>query len=355
MTDAETSALPAPDVEAVKGAILAAFPDAPVPAAPDLIHDGFSGIDKPGMELTRERFSGKNWRSLSAGFVAEHWASYCYLSRYGYRYYLPALLMAALDPAAGRNFRHSAVYSLVPSFWQLYYGPGQDPVFSEHTALFSDAQWLATAAFLGIFLEHDPVLRFSAAQALRWGWNRVASPALASALRYYDSLRNYQRPPFEDPEKRALAEAIRTGFKDTPPPKREEMCSSRQGDEPAEYAMEFFGLDWRTLHPDLLNRESACLSFFPPPAFRYFLPAYLIQDLAGDTSADPVFSLTHAVSGEEIKPELKAYSLARLEKFSAPERAAVIAYLRYAAHASPYDRPAIEAALSSFWTRPAVR
>lgn len=352
MTDAEHDTLPAPEVEAVKSAILAAFPDAPVPAASDLIHDGFRDIDKSGMERTREVLSGKSWKSLPVGLVEAHWSSFCYLSRHGYRYYLPALLMAALGPAAGRNLRHSVVYSLVPSFWQLYYGPGEDPVFSEHTALFSEAQCRATAAFLGIFLEHDRALRFSAAQALRWGWNRVASPALTAALKYYDSLHNYQRPPFEEPEKRALAEVIKAGFKETPPPKREEMCSSRQGDEPAEYAMEFFGLDWRTLHPDFLNHENACLSFFPPPAFRYFLPAYLLQDLTGDTAACPVFSLTRAVSGEEIKPELRAYNLARLEIFNAPERAAITAYLRYCARTEFYHRPAIEAALAAFWTRP---
>lgn len=352
MTNSGNDTLPAAAAEAVRRAVLAAFPEAPVPAADDLIHDGFPGRDKPGMERTRERFSGKSWRSLPPGFISEHWASYCYLSRHGYRYYLPAMLMAALDPAAGGDLRHSAVFSLAPNFWEFYYGPGEDPVFAEQTALFSDDQYRAAAAFLGLFLDHDPRLRFSAAQALRWGWNRVPSPALSSALGYYDSLHNYERPPFEDPEKRELAEAIKTGFKDTPPPKREEMCSTRLGEEAAEYAMEFFGLDWRTLHPDLLNHESACLSFFPPAAFRYFLPAYLIQDLAGDTAADPVFSLTHAVGGEEIKPELKAYNLARLEKFSAPERAAIIAYLRYCARTEFYHRPAIEAALAAFWSRP---
>lgn len=352
MTDAETNTLPAPEVEAVKSAILAAFPDAPVPAASDLIYDGFRDIDKPGMERTRDIFSGRNWRSLSAGFVSEHWASYCYLSRHGYRYYLPAMLMAALDPAAGGGLRHSVVFSLAPNFWEFYYGSGEDPVFAEQTALFGDGQYRAVAAFLGLFLEHDPRLRFSAAQALRWGWKRVANPALAGALKYYESLHNYERPPFEDPEKRALAEAIRTGFKDTPMPKREEMCSTRLGEEAAEYAMEFFGLDWRTLHPDFLNNENACLSFFPPPAFRYFLPAYLLQDLTGDTAANPVFSLTHAVSGEEIKPELKAYNLARLEIFNVPERAAITAYLRYCARTEFYHRPAIEAALAAFWTKP---
>lgn len=352
MTDAENHLLPAPAVEAVKHALLAAFPAGPVPAAADLIHDGFRDIDKPGMERTRERLAGKNWKSVSAGFISEHWASYCYLSRHGYRYYLPAFLLAALEQAPFPGLRSSAVSGMTPSFWQFYYGPGEDPVFAEQTALFSDDQYRAASSFLGLILEHDPRLRFSAAQALRWGWTRVASPALAAALKYYDTLHNYERPLFEDPEKRALAEAIKAGFKDTPPPKREEMCSSRQGDEPAEYAMEFFGLDWRTLHPDFLNQESACLSFFPPSAFRYFLPAYLIQDLAGDTAADPVFSLTHAVSGDEIKPELRAYSLARLEKFNAPERAAIVSYLRYRARTEVYRRPAIEAALASFWDKP---
>lgn len=352
MTDAEKESFPVSDVEEARRAIARAFPDAPVPAAADLIYDGFRDMDKPGMEVTRDRFAGKNWKSLSAEFVSKHWASYCYLSRHGYRYYLPALLAAALDAESGFDLRGSAVSSLTPSFWQFYYGPGEDPVFGEQTALFTEEQFKAVSVFLGLFLDHDPVLRFRAAQALRWGWTRVPAPALSRALEYYDILHNYSRPPFADREKRELVKMITEGFKDAPPPRREEMCSSRLGDEPAEYAMEFYGLNWRTLHPDFLNHESACMSFFPAPAFRYFLPAYMIQDLTGDTAADPVFSLTYAVSGvDHVKPELKAYNLERLSKFSASERAAIVAYLQYNARTQPHCRPGIEAALRDFWNK----
>jgi len=331
---------------------LAAFPETVPPAAADLLlpKSYFRPMDYESMNQSGEKFDGKIWQSLTPEFLANNWASYCYLSRQGYRYYLPALLMEALHTEAGQNFQHSVVFSLLPSFAALYFNSGKDQDFDEQTALFTEGQFKAVAAFLGLFFDFAPSLKFLSAKALRWGWNQVPSQALDKVLEYYKELHNYDWPQAKEPEARALVEMIKAAFEDTPVPKREEMCTERLGDEPSEYAMEFFGLDWRRLHPEFLDRESASLSFLAAPAFRYFLPAYLIYDLTEPHSsqADPIFSLTWTLVGEE-KPELKAYMLKKLSLFNKQERRAIAAYLEYKAAREPSESAGIEAVLRLYW------
>lgn len=352
MTDTEISQLPADRVAEVKGLISASFTETVPPAAADLLlpRSYFRMLDWKSMKLSGDKFAEKTWQSLTPEFLADNWSSYCYLSRQGYRYYLPALLIEALHPDAGHNFRHSVVFSLVPSFGYLYYASGKDRNFDEHAALFTEAQFKAVAAFLGLFFDAAPRMKFLAAQALRWGWNKVPSPALEKVSEYYRGLHNYDWPPAPEPEARALLETIKTAFKDTPAPKRKEMCNSKQGDEPSEYAMEFFGQDWRRLHPEFLDHNSASLSFLPAPAFRYFLPAYLIYDLTEPqtSQADLVFHLTWTLAGGG-KPELKAYMLKKLSKFNKQERAAITAFLEYKAAREPFEPEKIKDSIRLYW------
>lgn len=351
MADKETDQLPAERAAETRELVLAAFPDAVPPAAAELLlaKSYFREMDWASMKQAEEKFAGRTWKSLTPEFLANNWSSYCYLSRQGYRYYLPALLIEALRPEAGRSFRHSVVFSLTPSFWYLYYTSGKDRNFDEQSAAFTEAQSEAVAAFLGLFFDAAPRLKFNSAQALRWGWNKVPSPALAKATEYYKCLHNYDWPQTKEPEARALVEIIKAAFKDTPAPKRKEMCGTRLGDEASEYAMEFLGLDWRRLHPDFLDRENACLSFLPGPAFRYFLPAYLIYDLTDPLSAqaDPAWHLAWTPEGE--KPEMKAYMLEKLSKFNKEERAAIVAYLEYKAGRESFEPEKLKAAIRLYW------
>jgi len=157
-----------------------------------------------------------------------------------------------------------------------------------------------------------------------------------------------------------------------------------QGDEPAEYAMELRGLQWRSLHPELLARNYAALSFLSDAGFRYFLPAFLIADLSGDESnADPVFHLTRGVSGPEgrlfdastlqlVRSTLgpaavgmfkraarkfhqidwRQYSLRRFAAFTQPERLAIIRYLEHQA-TDEFNAAPVHRALEGYW-RPSV-
>lgn len=337
----------------MKELISAAFTETVPPAAADLLlpKSYFRPLDWASMKGSGEKFAGKTWQSLTPEFLANNWSSYCYLSRRGYRYYLPALFMEALRPGAGHSFQHSVVLSLVPSFAALYFNSGKDQDFDEQTALFTEGQFKAVAAFLGLFFDSAPRLKFVSAQALRWGWNKVPSPALEKALEYYRRLHNYEWPQAIEPEARALVERIKAAFKDTPVPKREEMCTERLGDEASEYAMEFFGQDWRRLHPEFLDHGSASLSFLAAPAFRFFLPAYLVYDLTDPLSsqADPARHLTSYLAGENVKPEMKVYMLKKLSKFNEQERAAITAYLEYKAAREPFEPAVIKEAIRLYW------
>ena len=164
------------------------------------------------------------------------------------------------------------------------------------------------------------------------------------------------------------------------------MCGSDHGDEPAEYALEFKGLDWRTLHPEFLSYHSAALSFFTDAAFAYFLPAFMMADVLGEAgNADLVFQLTHGLYEEppfdltSLNPEAlqasglaaedlewlqesvqetsiidwHAYALQRFAGFRLQERQAIVRYLAYrAARGWDFEAQKIHEALDSYWMPP---
>ena len=363
-----------------RATIGAAFAGLPVPD-PKMLIRHLHSRDRGGEERIRKDLAHRNWQSLPAGFLESRWFSFCYLSPEGYRYYLPAALTAALD--ADRTLAHSVVFGLRPSFWSLYY-EGEDRDFRAKQSAFTPDQYRAVGTFLGFAFEQKPDLRHLAAQALRWGWAALDTPALEAAQRYYHELHTYSHPEPGEPAVGALVAEIRAAFAETPYPGDHELCGSDQGDEPAEYAMELRGLQWRSLHPELLARNYAALSFLSDAGFRYFLPAFLIADLSGDESnADPVFHLTRGVSGPEgrlfdastlqlVRSTLgpaavgmfkraarkfhqidwRQYSLRRFAAFTQPERLAIIRYLEHQA-TDEFNAAPVHRALEGYW-RPSV-
>ena len=101
-----------------------------------------------------------------------------------------------------------------------------------------------------------------------------------------------------------LSEEIRTAFAQVPYPGDWCLRRSSEGDEPFLLEREFTGRDnWQTLDPGFLDLApdgfSTALSFFSDEAFRFYLPAYLIADLAHQLKrTDVVFYLTHGVTDE---------------------------------------------------------
>ena len=366
------------EVRRVRQAVIAAFSDLAVPDPARLI--GPSKGDQPQEEQIRGELAGRDWRSLEADFLTQKWAFFCYLSAEGYRYYLPALITTCLAHFSEEYpLIHSTLYYLQPSYWDLYY-QGTDRNFLYQTSLFTPQQTGAVCSFLELVFDRLPAFQFASAKALKWGWNMLPDhPALRKALDFYAGLQNYTYPPAADPAVDRLVSQIAEAFAETPYPGDDRLCGSRQGDEPAEYAMEFRGLPWNRIHPAFLSVHYASLSFFSKEGFRYFLPAYLTADLLGlNSNGDVVFHLTHGLAEEDsasqmaalaaspdlpeadrelmkhnlARPQIdwRAYAEDRFSVFNLPERRAIIAYLQQAM-AEEFNRERIQQALSSYWLK----
>lgn len=347
-------------IEKVEQEIIDAFSWLEVPKRENLLSPSTDDWEEERQEIAN-KLLGKSWLSLEQEFLVEEWAAFCYLSAEGYRYYLPSLLTKCLANFSEDNdLIHSTVYSLNLSFHSLYYY-GKDEDFEYQTSLFTSEQYKAVCSFLGLVFDTLPELKFLSAQALRWGWNQQTHPAQAKSKEFYQSLHNYQYPLSKDPQVRELQQQINAAFAKTPYPGDNNLCGSDLGDEPAEYAMEFRGLNWKTLHPYFLAKNSSALSFLTDEGFRYFLSAFLIADLiipeieGAWSNTDPVFHLTHGLVEEEFENEdnFNWYEIAtrKFSHFNQDERKAIVSYLKYCSIKDEYSRERINEALENYWIK----
>ncbi len=227
---------------------------------------------------------GRPWTDLDRDFWLQWWPSFGSLLPASYRYYLQSLLLCSLDePPDEWELIGGTLSVLTPRFRRLH-DLGRDKRFEYQTSLLTPEQRAAVCSFLGVLLT-EPEWKFRSAKALKFGWNQADHPALQQCREFYDGLHHYVYPLSEDDDRRHLIETIRDAFEKQPYPGDDQLCGSEYGDEPAEYALEFRGLDWRTLHPRFLSYHSAALSFFTDAAFAYFLPAFLIADVCGEAGS----------------------------------------------------------------------
>lgn len=98
--------MPSSRREALLRQIETAFADTPHPGDD---HIGYDSDDWESAELTRA-FKGRHWRDLSPAELQYHSSSF--LSSEGFRYYLPAYLLAALEDHG--NLMPHTVYGLTP-------------------------------------------------------------------------------------------------------------------------------------------------------------------------------------------------------------------------------------------------
>ena len=142
----------------------------------------------------------------------------------------------------------------------------------------------------------------------------------------------------------SVTQQIERAFADVDYPGDWCLVNSLEGEEPALLEREFKGRDdWRVLDAAFLDQApdgyGSALSFFSDEAFHFYLPAYLIADLAGQLEhADPLFHLTHGLDrssrGKKINPlrygerTWADYARYRFSMFNARECAAIAAYLR---------------------------
>jgi hypothetical protein len=123
---------------------------------------------------------------------------------------------------------------------------------------------------------------------------------------------------------RDVARTITEAFRDTPRPTGK--LTDTYDDEGVEAY--FAGRPWSGHDVASLRRHSAAMSFFTPEAFRYYLPAFMLAELADPETADIIGeSIVHHFGPPE--DNWKDIHRARLSLFTTPENDAVLAFLHY--------------------------
>lgn len=163
-----------------------------------------------------------------------------------------------------------------------------------------------------------------------------------------------------------LIERIERAFDAVPHPGDAHLTDSEYGDEPEALERTFAGeRDWRQLDAAFLDRASSrCggLAFFSDPAFRYYLPAYLIADLRGLlTEVEPTVRLCASVTpqSEDVRVAerwgggtLGERARASFGQLSPEQRACIVDYLWWKLENDALVDPlTVEDALEHYWLR----
>ena len=94
----------------------------------DAIHSAFGGNEQPGDHCLQgssegcepfeetNAFAGRDWRDLEAGFLDEHYCALSFFSEAGFRYFLPAYLIADLQ---GELSTADPVFHLTHGFYDF--------------------------------------------------------------------------------------------------------------------------------------------------------------------------------------------------------------------------------------------
>jgi hypothetical protein len=165
-----------------------------------------------------------------------------------------------------------------------------------------------------------------------------------------------------------LSDKISRAFRSVEYPGDWCLRGSNEGDEPFLLEREFKGKnDWAALDPNFIDRApdglASALSFFSDEAFRFYLPAYLIADLAGQLQqTDVVFHLTQGLDmasrNERVNPRRYGqrtwFDLAshRFSVFDRDQAAAITAYLLAKAGSdslADFEKVRIDEALQNYW------
>jgi hypothetical protein len=333
--------------QALRERIVQCFAALPVPAEEALLNT-LAATDPAGSGRLKSALAGRQWPSLPRDWLKAHGSSWCYLSAAGYRFYLPALLDAALAGFKGdAAFADTMAYLLNPSYWRLL-NEGQDGVLAQQQSLLDASQYETVVLFLDFMFRHGgrPA---RANMALRHGWRHyLALPAIGTAVRWQREQVNWACPQAE-PDLQPLIRQIEQAFAHSVCPPLSALCGSSMGDEPAELAIELSGLAWQTIAPSWLDHNSAALSFLTARGLCHFLPAFLRADAMGLLQTDgPLFHLTHSgvIPFEE-----------RFDGLSAAQCAATVAYLEFArereADFNEWATESIDEAMEHYW-RPRV-
>ncbi len=166
----------------------------------------------------------------------------------------------------------------------------------------------------------------------------------------------------------SLIEEIHRVFAQTPRPSADQLVRTQEGNEPRLIQQALAHVpEWTELDSDFVDQLpdgfGSALSFFSSPAFRYYIPAYMVADLtAGLKHADVVFHLIHGLSSAErdipVNRKLYGqktwfqYSAERFSVFNYAETETIVKFLQYRCeHPDTFEseRQRIHEALSFYW------
>lgn len=172
---------------------------------------------------------------------------------------------------------------------------------------------------------------------------------------------------------RRLTQQIRDAFAAVTYPGDWCLRGSNEGTEPFLLERDFKGKDdWEALDPSFIDRApdgfGTALSFFSDEALRFYLPAYLIADLAGQLrQTDVVFHLTHGLDtasrNERVNPQRYGERTwfdamrHRFSTFDKKQAAAIAAYLlakRDSGVLVDFEQRKVDEALQYYWLQRAA-
>lgn len=118
-----------------------------------------------------------------------------------------------------------------------------------------------------------------------------------------------------------------------------------ESDEYVELRQELKGLRWQDVPDSLIRRETSCLSFLSPLAFRYYLPAYLMYSVRNIENPDSGCMNTLA------SLRVAGPCPARIRRFTKLQRIAVKHFIEFFRDSAPEDAEEAEEVFSSYWCR----
>jgi len=343
-----------------------AFADQQRPAVAELF--GGSILHTPGQE--RPDLWPEDWRQLDcAAVMALDWNS---LSSDGFRFYLPALLLAGWsDIGCGIRAQLLLTDGLLDSYRALdvrFGGAGGSwlQMRSRYLSRLTPEQAGLVVEFLmrcrdGAFMQDEQRRRIEEALANFWldhaGLRQEAFWQSHGRLPQRPAQARH-RPLPRTPTLADLKAEIATAFTALHPGD-DAIRGSDLGCEPFEVAALYRGRDdWRTLEPAFLDQ--AGLGFLSAEAFRFYLPAFLLADLDDALmSATPSFYLSHGLDDvgklNRVNPHMYGertwfdHIADRFAVFTTAEAHAVLGYLLWVVHRDHGVDTTIAEAIDNYW------
>lgn len=112
----------------------------------------------------------------------------------------------------------------------------------------------------------------------------------------------------------------------------------------------FKGKHWKEISSDVIFQLRFDLSRFTPEAFRFYLPAYLIESLRGENSGEIRQLVVWSLDPHEDDKHRHAEFLIKVEGFSAIQKTAIKAFIKYYIDTEPH-RLSDDDKIEHFWEK----